>query len=364
MRILFLTLVTSSEKSGIYYYINKLINSISVLKKDSDYTIYVLTNKDFEHEFENISTIKLIKINLPHYPRWIMRPLFFVWLNTILRLEIKKHNIDVIHFPNPVPILFRYKQKLVVTIHDIAEFQNARFRNLHRLFRRFVTNTSIRNADSLITVSEFSKEEIVKTLKYSSSKIVVTPLASRFSIDKQNKINTSKKYILHLGGMHLNKNVPRLLEAFSKIKQETSLYLVGNTIGLKEINKAYSTIENIKIIGFLDDKELKELIKGASIFIYPSLYEGFGLPILEAMALGVPVITSNRTSMPEVAGDAALYVNPENVEEIAEAISRLLQDDALRASLIEKGYKRVQEFSWEKTAALTIQAYKQTLSND
>ena len=179
------------------------------------------------------------------------------------------------------------------------------------------------------------------------------------------KYKINKKYILFVGTLQPRKNIVRLIEAFSKIhhQQQLNLVIVGKKgwmyEEILEAPKQYGIENQIKFLEFVPDEDLSLLYKNALCFVLPSLYEGFGLPVLEAMTQGCPVITSNVSSLPEAGGDAALYVNPEDVDEIAAKMQSLVKDEELRKTLIEKGYKQVKKFSWEKAARETLKVLEE-----
>lgn len=179
------------------------------------------------------------------------------------------------------------------------------------------------------------------------------------------KYKINKKYILFVGTLQPRKNIVRLIEAFSKIhhQQQLNLVIVGKKgwmyEEILEAPKQYGIENQIKFLEFVPDEDLSLLYKNALCFVLPSLYEGFGLPVLEAMTQGCPVITSNVSSLPEAGGDAALYVDPEDVDDIAAKMQSLVKDEELRKTLIEKGYKQVKKFSWEKAARETLKVLEE-----
>ena len=246
------------------------------------------------------------------------------------------------------------------------------------------TSYSARQASVIFAISDASKNDIIKEYKLASDKVVVTHLGIKQKEDKNIVKNIREKYditsdfILFVGTIQPRKNLMRLIDAFSRIvsnknqinsneldknsKNSRNLRLV--IVGKKgwqyeeilDAPKKFNVEERVLFLDFVPDEDLIALYKEAACFVLPSLYEGFGLPILEAMKYGCPVITSNVSSMPEAGGDAALYVNPEDVEDIAKKIESLLDNDSLRRELIEKGYKQIKKFSWEKTARETLDA--------
>ncbi len=181
----------------------------------------------------------------------------------------------------------------------------------------------------------------------------------------QQRFQLTSPFVLYAGNIKPHKNVDRLIHAFSLLRQrgagDTKLLIIGDEMSkyqnLRRLVHRYQLHQHVRFLGFVPDETLAVLYRLASVFVFPSLYEGFGLPPLEAMAAGVPVITSNVSSLPEVVGDAALLINPLDAGAIAEAMARVLEDPALRADLIRRGHERVKVFSWEQAAARTYAAY-------
>jgi len=242
---------------------------------------------------------------------------------------------------------------------------------------KYWTAYSAKRAKIIFTISESSKRDILKYYHVSPERVVVTYPGIKFKIqppsegskiktmeELQKKYDISDRYILFVGTIQPRKNIERLIEAFAttlKVNKDTMLQLiiVGKRGWLYESilrkPKELGIEGKVIFLDFAPDEELDFLYKNALCYCLPSLYEGFGLPILEAMKRGCPVITSNISSLPEAGGEAALYVNPESVEDIANKINELINDETLRKKLIEKGYEQIKKFSWEKTAKQTLE---------
>jgi len=271
----------------------------------------------------------------------------------------------------------------VLTIHDVIPFT---FREAMGFFRNhFVYKPRIREAcqlnDVIATVSEFSRQDIAKTVGVPLEKIHVVPngLREPAEIDPAVKADLEKKFgledgfILNVGGIHERKNIPRLIQSFAALVKNQDfkgkLVITGSVSGppyqekMKKLCDA--AVSNagmdgrVIFTGFISEQELDNLLRDAELLIYPSLYEGFGIPILEAMKVGTPVVTSNVTAMPEVAGGAAALVDPLDTAAMTEAMSRIMQDDAYRAGLIEKGKARVLPYTWDAACECYIELYKQ-----
>lgn len=290
--------------------------------------------------------------------------------------------VDLIHYPFfdffflTLPLI--KKKPTVVTIHDCTPlvFPEKYPAGIKGKVKFLIQKTALRNVSAVIADSENSKKDIIRFLGVPENKIYVIYLAadSRFrklpTVNKQLlvKYDLPPKFALYVGDVNYNKNLPNLIRAFASLKRKDFyLVLVGKAFenkSLPEIKDLLFLInklnlkERVKILGFVEDEDLVGIYNLAQVYVLPSLYEGFGLGILEAMACGCPVLTSKTSSMPEVAGEAAVLVNPYSVNEIAEGIEKIAENRLLRNKLIEKGLLRAKSFSWEKTAHETVEIYQ------
>ena len=256
----------------------------------------------------------------------------------------------------------------VVTIHDCAFFDQAHcFSRSFAAWYQYLVPRLARTARRIITVSEFSKQRIVELCRVPADRIVAvySGVGKQFRAHTAAEISTVRerlrlpeRYILCVGSLEPRKNLKRLLAAWERVRPRldgVSLVLVGarshvyRDVGLKQ------EPPGVHLAGYLNDDLLPAIYAGAQTFVYPSLYEGFGLPVLEAMASGVPVVTSNVTALPEVAGDAAHLVDPYDIESIAAGIAQVASDNVLRSELTRKGLARAGQFDWDKTAKVTWQ---------
>jgi glycosyltransferase involved in cell wall biosynthesis len=230
------------------------------------------------------------------------------------------------------------------------------------------TKYSAGKARRIFTISESSKGDIIKEYGIPGYKIaVIYPGIKDTRVNKteelkmneiKEKYGIKKDFILYVGTLQPRKNVVRLIAAFSKLHKDIDLVIVGKKGWLYEeilaAPKKYGIEEKVKFLDSVTDEDLPAFYQNALCFVLPSLYEGFGLPVLEAMKNGCPVITSNISSLPEAGGEAALYIDPQNVDDIKDKLESVISDDKLRKNLIEKGYGQVKKFSWEKTAKETL----------
>ena len=301
------------------------------------------------------------------------------WRLGLFLLAAKRLRPDVLFLPFPFPIACKLV-RLAIMVHDVIpllpQFRQPSLRS--RLFRRSFSS-SLNQADLILTDSEHSKADMVSVCGIQPERIVVTHLGfdpdtyKATPLDDAERKSTllrygiNRPYVLHVGNMEPRKNVVRLVKAYSALlerRQHLALQLLlcgGQNWGCEELNRMLlePTLQGRVILtGMVPNHDLSVLYRGAAGFAMPSLYEGFGLPILEAMASGIPVMSSNRSSLPEVAGDAALYFDPESVEDMSVAMERLLADEALRQELVGRGKERVKQFSWEACARATLTALR------
>jgi glycosyltransferase involved in cell wall biosynthesis len=291
--------------------------------------------------------------------------LFFPWI------EHSFGKADIFHGTNYTVFPFRTRRK-VLTIYDLTfikypQFSDRITRAYAERVRRCLTWT-----DLVLTISESSKQDIVEYLGMPADRVIVTPLASRYGLNYPIAANPSipfdfqKPYLLFVSTIEPRKNILGLIAAFDYLKQtyriEHELVLIG------QMGWSYEPIlqrihhspyrQAIHHLNYVSDESVAAFYQKADVFVYPSHYEGFGLPVLEAMTLGTPVVCSNRASLPEVAGDAAILVDSQDSLAIAEGIWRVISDRTLRADLIHKGRVQAQQFSWQRTAWQTLQAYQ------
>jgi glycosyltransferase involved in cell wall biosynthesis len=317
--------------------------------------------------------------NVHHLPGAGMAPA----LLTLGQLEIawcaRRFKLDLLHDPvglAPFSLCHSYR---LVTLHDAFPLSfPGHSTAFERLLYRFWLPLILPHFDGVITDSQNSKRDICRLLHMSDKKVIVIPAASTRHFRPLTEAEISpvlgrygliRPYILYVGSIEPRKNLLRLLDAYVLLRESLSQYhlvIVGARNYWKSSPVARAVEHQglqaqVTFTGYIPDEHLPALYNGAALFCFPSLYEGFGLPVLEAMACGVPVVTSNTSSLPEVAGDAAFLVDPYNVDEIAAAMRRVLQDGELAHDLHHRGLARAAQFSWEKTARETIAVYEKVL---
>lgn len=294
-----------------------------------------------------------------------------------------QHDLALIHDPSGVVPLCATRGRRVATIHDAIPYvyPETNTKLVWLLFHVWLP-IAVRRLHGIITVSHHSKRDIVRYLRVHPERVTVVPHGVDAHYRPMNPAHVRAvlerngidgPYILYVSAVEprkKRKNLPRLLEAFAQLRQWSKrwrLVIVGAV--RKDYRPVFDTVERLELTphvqftGFADEAELPALYGGADLFVLPSLYEGFGLPVLEAMACGTPVVTSNVSSLPEVAGDAALLVDPYDVDELADAMRRILADRDLAMELRCKGLARAETFSWERTARETIAVYERVLGH-
>lgn len=351
---------------GTQTYLQNLIENLAKIDKENEYFLFVAPWNENLFKIKQKNFKKLI-CNIPSKPLFLR----VLYEQIILPILAWQNKIDVFHAPaNVLPFIFL--RPLVLTIHDYCAFTVPELiPSVLRYYWKITLKLSARRAHFIISVSQSAKEAIANYLNVSKKKIKVIYHGSEQlllkTVPTQNKHNGDIPYILWVGKMYTHKNLVRLLHAYNKLIKTKHIkhQLVicgmkswGYTCFAKTV-KELNLQHKIVFKGYIPHSELKPIYTNASLFVFPSLIETFGLPILEAMSCGIPVITSNYGAMAEVAGDAALSVDPYNIDEIAEAMYKVLTDQKLKEDLIKKGLERAKQFSWEKTAKETLEVYKE-----
>jgi glycosyltransferase involved in cell wall biosynthesis len=285
---------------------------------------------------------------------------------------------DLIHHTNNI-VSFFGRTPVVVTIHDMTPFLIPEAsRGAHGAYQRLYFEYASKKAARIITVSENSKKDICSILKVREDNVAVVPLAVDFSYSVTQRVremaglrqrfDLKENFILYAGNNHPRKNVGRVVRAFRRLQKKHGiphkLVLAGlnRWVDLPEL-KGDGAMKDIICPGLVQDLELTALYSYCDLFVWPSLYEGFGLPVLEAMSFGAPVVTSNTSSLPEVVGDAAVMVDPYSVEAICEGMRQVIANSEFADHLRRKGRARARYFSWQKSAELTYKVYQSVLGS-
>ena len=361
--------------------ITKYITSI-------DHSVVILCKRSRLEQVENVfkehQNLKIIPLDVSTHAMSLKN--VKLDSNTIQDIA-SSEKADIIHFFYNWSFPFRKKAPSILTVHDVIPFT---FREAMGLFRNiFLYKPGIRKAcrlnDIIATVSDYSKQDIAEKVGVPFEKIKVVPNGLReanpkdpsLEIELKNRFAINEKYVLNVGGIHERKNIVKLVHAFAGLVNHRGysgkLLITGNVSGapyqrkMKKICDASvreTGMENrIVFTGYVSEQELDSLFRMAGLLIYPSLYEGFGMPILEAMKMGLPVITSNITAMPEVAGGAAYLVDPNSIEDMTSAMSEVLQNKILREEMIEKGLGLVHPYTWKNVSERYLELYQEIIES-
>lgn len=268
--------------------------------------------------------------------------------------EIKRSKADTFYSPSFMPPAFS-KIPFVFTVHDLMHLFY--YSSLHKIYYRQVIARLAKNAKKIITVSHFSKQQLVELLGIPAHLIrVIYNGVDEHFLENEEEYESNRPYFLYVGNRRKNKNLPAMLQAFAqaRIAHDFAFYLSGDpTPELESLINSLGIKKRVKFLGFVEEKDLPKLYKGAHATMFVSLMEGFGLPLLESMASGTPVLTSDSSSLPEIAAGAALCVDAKEVSAIQAGIEKLVNDPDFYIQCIAKGIDRAQEFSWENTAQET-----------
>jgi glycosyltransferase involved in cell wall biosynthesis len=364
------------KKHGMDIVALELIRNIQTIDNENQYVIFVKDDEDFD-VIEESKNVKIVTIKGGPYP---------YWEQVLLTKAVKEHGVELLHCTsNTAPL--NLSIPLVVTVHDIIYLEKWNFSKgtlyqiVGNLYRRWNVPPVVKKSAMIITVSDFERKRIKEHFGLNDDQVrtVYNGVGDHFKrvTDAVTLASVKQKYALpdnfvfYLGNTDPKKNIIGVMRTLSLLRRQNKLnfqllmldidreflHRIADQIGDPEI------LSYISFSGYVPNNELPAIYSMARLFLYPSLRESFGIPILEAMACGVPVVTSDTSSMPEVAGNAALFANPNNPEEIAEKITLLLEKPDLANDLILKGLLRSRQFSWKNNALETLNLYRELLSN-
>ena len=353
------------RKSGVGYYTESLLAAIMRLEPGHRYVLF--SNRDMGEGWRQIGSETV------HVGRGF--PVRAVWMQAMLPGTLRRMRPDLCHFTNYLAPLYS-PCPYVVTMYDMSVFLTPRLHNAKkRLLDRTLIPLVARRAGAILTISQSARKDIMRCLRVPKEKVhvvmgaaserfrPVTDLAQVNEVRAQHRLEAP--YILYVGTIEPRKNLPRLVGAFALLKAEGAphkLAIVGQDgWGVEPLHAEIERLgleHEVILTGYVPSDDLPALYSGAAAMAFPSLYEGFGLPVIEAMACGAPVVTSHSSALAEVAGDAALLVDPLSVGSIAGALHRVLNEPGLGAELSCRGQARATQFTWEKTARATFDVYR------
>lgn len=357
--------------TGIGNYTYQLLNNINQIDFINKYDIYIAKNSTLDLNLKNNFSLKYSNKEINNN----------FWEDVKSPNIINSASVDLYHIPqNGIGLNENLNIPQVITLHDIIPLKlpETVSDNYLKTFHEEIPKI-LKNISGIITVSEYSKDDINKTLGFPKEKIFVTPLAAEKQykpLDKayckrflSENYNIIDDYILYVGGFSPRKNIIGLIEAFNlslkKLKPNTKLIIIGRKGASYELYK--SKVEKLGLdshvifTDFIPTSHMPMFYTGALMLVYPSFYEGFGLPPIEAMASGTPVVSSNLTSLPEVVGDCSVLINPSDPVSISEGILKIALNPDFRSLLIQEGFIHSSKFNWKNTAFETISAYESLL---
>jgi glycosyltransferase involved in cell wall biosynthesis len=367
-----LSLSRSYRAAGINWYIYNLLRHLPEVGAQHRYTAF-LGDKKAKQAFPELET------KMTSLPT-VNPAVRIFWEQTVQPVQLLKEGMDLLHSLAFVQPLF-LSCPGIITIYDLSFILfPERFHPLKRLYLRWGTYYSARRAQRIIAISASTKRDISKLLGIADNKVDVVPCGAdedfqpmenqQILDDFRGKRGLPERIILFVGTIEPRKNLTALLKGYALLKKRTPppRLVIAGAKGWhhQEVFSAVEELglrEDVIFPGYIPQEDLPLWYNAAELFIYPSLYEGLGLPPLEAMACGTPVITSNTSSLPEVVGEAGILVDPHSVEEIAEAMQRLLTDSSLQAEMRTRGLDRAREFSWQKAAQRTVRVYEQAMTD-
>lgn len=373
----------SSQVMGIGVYIRNLLTQLSEIDRGNKYIFLTVEGKElpefsfpsnFSHDFLEIPTLFEEHLN-------VFRDKF------ALHKIVEKNQLDIVHFPSPFELkihfdLKEYNERAIITVHDLTPliYGDMLFTGKRRLLRPLYDYLlrSVKNAGNIIAVSGNTRNDLVEKLNVPADKISIIheaagsmfkPINDReYLLEVRKKYNLPDKFILTAGGFLKHKNLDLLLDLIALLKVEYRIEFPVVMAGkpdkihypeLKQRAAEMGFKDMVHFPGYVPAEDLAAFYNLSSVFIFPSLYEGFGLPLVEAMSCGTPCIISNVSSLPEIAGDAALQFDPGRIAELSEAVHSVLSSDEIAADLRKKGLKRAEAFSWKKMAEETLNLYNE-----
>lgn len=358
------------EQGGIGRYVEQLVYHLSLSDQSNEYVLFL-----------RAANFDAVKIGNPqfNYQKVLADIPWYGWKEQIrMPAILKAEKLDLVHFPHwNIPLV--YRGKFMVTVHDLImyHYPRAEATTLGPLYywvkekiSRFVLRHAVRRAVKIIVPSEYTKQDVAKFLSVPIEKMVVTYQAAGLVISKDppNLPTISKPYVLYVGAAYPHKNLSRLIEAWPKIQAATNhgyqLVLAGHdSFFYKKLKRLVEVVDisDVVFTGFVSDQMLDQWYRGASLFVYPSLYEGFGLPPLEAWARQIPVVAAKASCLPEILGQGALYFEAESVDELAKTVITGLTNEQLRQKTMIAAQAQQAKYAWKNCAQKTLETYNSVL---
>lgn len=356
-------------RSGVGNYTGRLLANLLVENPDWEFELY--SNRPLQPLEPSLASATCLTSRIPSKR--------LVWMHCLLPALIRSRQPDLCHFPNAMVPLY-HERPFVLTIHDASLFVHRRYHPWARIISiRLALPFVARRAAAVITVSQHARQELIRVLNLEPDKAHVVyeaapdhyrPVTSAHRLQAlRHKYHLPEPFLLYVGTLEPRKNLMRVIRTLAEVRRRGyphHLLLVGTggsyALQLRQEVARLQLEDAVHFLGYVPAADLPGLFSLASLFVFPSLYEGFGLPPLEAMACGAPVLSSNRSSLPEILGDAAQLVDPENEDEMAATLAALLGDDERRRELANRGLGRARNFSWRRAAQETTAIYNRVMA--
>jgi glycosyltransferase involved in cell wall biosynthesis len=361
--------------AGINRVLQHLLAEIPAVPGDEQYVVYA----PYSVMNQKLLAAPRVRPRLTRLP--VDRPpVRIAWEQTVLMLELLRAGVDLLHalgFVSP----FAWRGRTVVTVYDLSFLRFPEVYNrANRMYLSTLTPPSLRRADRVITISEDARRDVIELCGVAPERVTPILLAAdeRFTPAPADEIEAFRarqglpdRFVLYQGTLQPRKNVETLVRAYARLREQGSddhvLVLAGprgwQFEPIFDLIRQHGLERSVRFPGFVPDDELPLWYSSATVFAFPSRYEGFGLPLLEAMACGAPVVSSSASSLPEVVGEAGVLVDPSDVEGLCSALRQLLEDEPRRQALAAAGRARAQTFSWRRTAVETVQVYREVLDS-
>ncbi|NQU99623.1 MAG: glycosyltransferase family 4 protein [Parcubacteria group bacterium] len=363
----------AGEAAGVGHYTYNLVNNLLELDKKNKYVLF------FDKGVGDAGNFKRKNSEVKFFPyKEYKKFLPIAYSHLLIASFVSREDLDVFHSPaSTIPLA--YSKNAIITIHDLAIYKNPNWFPKQYFSTKVSVPQSLKKAKKIIAVSEYTKKDLTDILKIPENKIevVLNGVEKREDINKKDpkdkdkikeKFDIKQDFILFIGTLQPRKNIEGLISAFDKLRgnkifENYQLVIAGkkgwNYKDIFEKVRSRALTKKVLFTNYISKEDKTRLLNAASCFCFPSFYEGFGLSILEAMQQGTPVITSNITSTKEIGGEAAIFIDPYKPSSIGHALKKVLGDENLRKSLIQRGYSHVEKFSWKKCARETLNVYNQ-----
>jgi len=351
-----ITRANKDNKTGTEWYAWHLFEQFKELDKENKFYIY----------FNNNLAEKLKEIPANFYLKRLLWPFNKFWTHIRLSIELILHPVDKFFASNALPLLVR--GEVILTVHDLGFLKNPElYHPLERIYQKTSHVIAIKRANKIIAVSEATKKDIISYFPKVKDKIKVIYNgydSNSFKVIEENKkeeirnkYKLPSKYTLYIGRLETKKNIQNLIKAYKLIKNKNIPLILGGrpgNYGYDEIKELAKDNKNIIFLGYIPQEDYQLLLASAFIFIFPSKFEGFGIPVIEAMASGIPVLCSNIPVFKEISNKASILFDPEDIYDISKNIDKVIEDKELRDKLINRGLEQVKNFSWNKTSKETL----------